>query len=278
MFGGWGQSTAKSDGNVYVLSLPSFRWIRVTHDSDLRQRHQCHLLGGHTMLVVGGVQPGFDDKQPSDSTGCDRLGKFPQGLGLFSLNTHTWTTDYDPMTGSTPYQIHSNISAVIGGNENGGATLQTPVAGFMQKELGSLFGARPEPNNTATAASSTKKSLSGGAIAAIVSGIVATVALAIGAMLLWLFRRSRRQQPRTISAPLPLRPTFYSELNGSTEPKELYGGELEAECATRWAISELIGNGPPEKPLPPRPPEKKTPFQLQEIEIQEISPISSTSG
>ena len=230
------------------------------------------------MLVVGGIQPGFDDMQPSGSTGCDRLGKFAQGLGLFSLNTHTWTTDYDPMSGSTPYLIHSNISEVIGGNENGGATLQTPVAGYMQKELGVLLGARPEPNNTATAASSTKKGLSGGVIAAVVSGIVATVALAIGAMLLWLLRRSRRQQPPTISAPSPLPPTFYAELNGSTTPKELYGGELEARCATRWAVSGLTGTGPPEKPLPPRPPEKKTPLEPQEIEIQEVSPISSTSG
>ena len=227
------------------------------------------------MLVVGGVQPGFDDMQPSDSTGCDQQGKFTQGLGLFSLNTHTWTSDYDPMTGSTSYQIHSNISEVIGGNENGGATLQTPVAGFMQKELGTLLGARPEPNNTGITASSTKKGLSGGAIAAIVSGIVVAVVFAIGAMLLWHLRRTRRQQPPTISAPSHLPHTFYSELNGLITPKELYGGELETKPATRC---ESIGTGPPEKPLPPRPPEKKTPFELQEKEIQEVSPISSTSS
>lgn len=57
VFGGEGVLISDSDGSVYVLSLPSFRWIRLTQDLTPRIKSKCHLLGKHTMLVVGGVVP-----------------------------------------------------------------------------------------------------------------------------------------------------------------------------------------------------------------------------
>lgn len=136
VFGGWGNTAGASDGNVYVLSIPSFRWIRVNEDSNLRVRHHCGLIGNHTMLVVGGIQPNGEDLQPNDTSGCDTSPMFAQGLGMFSLNDHIWTTNYVPSKGSLPYQVHSSISEVIGGNENGSAEVQTPVGGFRQPALG----------------------------------------------------------------------------------------------------------------------------------------------
>ena len=41
----------------------------MTQDEELRQRHTCHLMGAHTMLVVGGIKPGFNDIQPFDAKG-----------------------------------------------------------------------------------------------------------------------------------------------------------------------------------------------------------------
>lgn len=136
VFGGWGNTAGGSDGNVYVLSIPSFRWIRVNEDSNLRVRHHCGLIGNHTMLVVGGVQPNGEDLQPIDASGCDASPMFAQGLGIFSLNDHTWVTNYDPSRGSLPYQVHPSISNIIGGNGNGSASVQTPLGGFGQPILG----------------------------------------------------------------------------------------------------------------------------------------------
>lgn len=141
VFGGWGNSFGGSDGNVYVLSIPSFRWIRVNEDSNRRSRHSCNLVGNHTMLVVGGVQPIGQQVLPLDATGCDTSPMFAQGLGMFSLNNHTWATNYDPSEGTASYQIHPSISDVIGGNENGSAAIQTPAGGFSQLALGTLLGA-----------------------------------------------------------------------------------------------------------------------------------------
>ena len=106
VFGGWGNSFGGSDGSVYVLSIPSFRWVRVNEDSNRRSRHSCNLLGNHTMLVVGGIQPIGEQVLPPDVTGCDKSPMYAQGLGIFSLNNHTWATNYDPSEGAVPYQVH----------------------------------------------------------------------------------------------------------------------------------------------------------------------------
>lgn len=124
VFGGWGNSAGASDGNVYVLSIPSFRWIRVNEDSTLRTRHQCVLVGRNTMLVVSDIRGQGEIMVPFSAAGCDRTKMFTQGLGIFSLNNHTWSLDYDPSEGSAAYEVHPSISDVIGGDQVGGATAQ----------------------------------------------------------------------------------------------------------------------------------------------------------
>lgn len=195
VFGGWGNSFGGSDGNVYVLSIPSFRWIRVNEDSNRRSRHSCNLVGNHTMLVVGGVQPIGQQVLPLDATGCDTSPMFAQGLGMFSLNNHTWATNYDPSEGTASYQIHPSISDVIGGNENGSAAIQTPAGGFSQLALGTLLGARQGPidaiatipKNKSTSSAGTKR-LTSGVVAGIVIATIAGPAI-IGILLFVLLRR-----------------------------------------------------------------------------------------
>ena len=62
------------------------------------------------MLVVGGITPNFNYPQPTcDASRCDTTSMFAQGLGMFSLNNHSWSTSYDPVAAAAPYQIHANI-------------------------------------------------------------------------------------------------------------------------------------------------------------------------
>ncbi|KAL8839080.1 MAG: hypothetical protein Q9170_001862 [Blastenia crenularia] len=206
VFGGSGSDNSKdNDGNVYVLSLPSFMWIRVTQDSDQRFRHRCHLMGKNHFLVVGGLRPG-NTAFHADISGCDSDPKFTQGLGIFSLNDHTWKTDYDPVIGSAPYRIHPAISKVIGGNATGGATKRSPEHEFSSNELRDLFGLGRQESNTAPKNSSIpvnpgkgsqlasdskpSNSLTIQAIAGIVAGVVGACVLIVG--VLWFLRRRRR--------------------------------------------------------------------------------------
>ena len=266
VFGGWGNSFEESDGYVYVLSIPSFRWIRVNQDSNRRVRNHCGLIGNHTMLVVGGIQPNGEDLQPLDATGCDTSAMFTQGLGMFSLNNHAWNTTYDPLAGSATYTVHSSITNVIGGNENGSATLQTPEGGFSQQALGTLLQAHPGSSNAGsppasaphndTSPKSGRAGLSNGTIAGIVlavSSLTSVLTLSIF-LLRRCYRRRHRERPR-ISKPIIL----------DRKSSELHATIVLQELSDRkFAAHEL---GWSDRPLPPAPYNKKTTtFQVQEVE------------
>ncbi len=259
VFGGWGNTAGGSDGNVYVLSIPSFRWIRVNIDSDLRARHHCGLIGNHTMLVVGGIKPNGEILQPNDTSGCDTSPMFAQGLGIFSLNNHTWATNYVPSEGSLNYQVHESITKVIGGDTNGSASVQTPLGGFGQPALGNILGPHPLPNNSNPVSSSSpsprlgKATIGNGTIAGIVLAVAALAM--VSALCFILLRRRYRRNPRPrpkISAPM----AQASELHAVTAPQELNN--------ERVLSRELSGM---EKALPPRPLDEKV-SELHEMEAR----------
>ena len=263
VFGGWGNSFGGSDGNVYVLSIPSFRWIRVNEDSNRRSRHSCNLLGKHTMLVVGGVQPIGEQVMPPDATGCDTSPMFAQGLGMFSLNSHKWATNYDPSEGAAPYKVHSIISNVIGGNENGNATVQIPAGGFSEPALGPLLAAHQDPTDEIKSESSTStKHLTGGVIAGIV--IIAIAGLGIVLTTLFICLRRRRQYAQrhparpSISNPI-LHERKLSELDSPPGPSKMVD--------EKRAVHELWS--PMDKPLPPRPFDEKI-VSLHEMEGEDL--------
>lgn len=247
VFGGWGNSFGESDGNVYVLSIPSFQWIRVNEESNQRSRHHCSLIGNNTMLVVGGITPSYNNPRPYDPSGCDMTSMFAQGLGIFSLNNHSWSTTYDPVGAAAPYQIHPNISAVIGGNATGGASLTTPPGGFSQKTLGVLLTGNPNVETLESSAGSTpratttpprgKKGLSIASIAGIVGSCVFGLLASMALGLLLYFRR--RQDSKRFQA---------AEMSGQIARFELSDGKDK--------VFELCATASGEKSLPATPDEK----------------------
>ena len=269
VFGGWGNSAGASDGYVYVLSLPSFRWIRVNEDSNLRARHQCALIGKNTMLVVGGNHPN-EQLQPVGANGCDITNMFSQGLGIFSLNNHSWSQQYDPSQGSLAYQVHQDISSVIGGNQEGGATLQVPVGGFSQQELGNLLGARVVSNTTSSASpsqqSTTQSSngLSTGAIIGIVVAVAVVVSTFILLLILCLIRRHRRRSSPALPPITTPNPVFRkaSELTEDSVISPI-SPPLPAEISDGGIAAHELGST--EKPLPHIPDHSRS-VSIQEME------------
>ena len=261
VFGGWGNSFGGSDGGVYVLSIPSFRWIRVNQESNQRSRHHCSLIGKNTMLVVGGITPSYNNPRPYDPSGCDTTSMFAQGLGMFSLNSHSWSTKYDPVAGAAPYQIHPNISAVIGGKTSGGASVMAPAGGFSEKALGVLLtgnqnvetmkngtGSAPNITTTPVAPTNNKKVLSGGSIAGIIGSCVFGLLLGLTLCLVFLVRRRHNSEHREAA-----------EMNGQVTRFELSNDKSK--------VFELAVT---EKPLPVTPDE----MDIRELEghewVQEI--------
>ncbi len=255
VFGGWGSPvTQRTDGNVYVLSIPSFTWIRVTLDTDQRSGHNCHLMGNHHMLVVGGCLPTGPNGRPGGVEGCDTGPKFSQGLGIFSLNSHTWTTDYDPGAGANHYQVHASISKVIGGTETGGATKRAPNVGFSSDDLRKLMSSN-QPNSNASVTNTTvseppnaqqkpksSRPLSKGAIAGTVVGV--TISALILGIILYLIchhRQSHRKESSTIDRSIlrPWQPVLFNEIDAAPAGHELRSGTLEDNRAKMWQRQEV---------------------------------------
>ena len=108
-----GNTTVMSGGGVYVLSLPSFQWIRVYQGGSLRIKHKCQLAGKHTMLVVKGTVPRNNREYDPLEADCGAY-PFENGLGIFELHSHTWISNYDAEE-EEDYAIGSDISDVISG-------------------------------------------------------------------------------------------------------------------------------------------------------------------
>ena len=280
IFGGWGDSAEASDGNVYVLSIPSFQWIRVNEDSSLRARPQCVLVGANTMLVVGGIQPNGNDLQPFDASGCVTSQMFSNGLGMFSLNLHTWSSNYEPLEASAFYKVHPAISKVIGGTENGNATVRTPVGGFSQQALGTLLGAQevsnatppktspmttPIPSLTPSPTTATTGSAGGGkkglGRSAIAGTCVAVGFVTILVLLVFYLKWCRGPQRKPALSELPASIGKVPELSAAHNFPELPPPSPAELLEPRTGTHEL---GSTEKPLPSRLGE------LASTEIQEM--------
>ncbi|RPA89969.1 hypothetical protein L873DRAFT_1849039 [Choiromyces venosus 120613-1] len=92
-----GSRVAYSD--TYVLSLPSFEWIKVNSGAETQSHsgHNCHMTTKHKMLVVGGR--GADQEIPTkpswDNSACDKYAL----LNIFDVNTLEWQNSWIRSTG-----------------------------------------------------------------------------------------------------------------------------------------------------------------------------------
>ena len=90
--------------NVYILSLPSFTWIKAYTGSETQGRrgHKCLKAYPDQMLVVGG--------QLATPINC-----FSDGImRVFNLNTLEFQDDYDPTIWSE-YKVPGVVTDIIGG-------------------------------------------------------------------------------------------------------------------------------------------------------------------
>ena len=228
------------------------------------------------MLVVGGIAPLNNYSLPIWTTQvCDNNTMFSQGLAMFSLNDHSWSSNYDPAASAKPYGIHASISKVIGGNATGGSTIRAPISGFNQQALGALL----VPNKTKnTSTNQDKKSakhnpfgmrISVGAAAGIIAAGGTFVILGIaGALYIYTKRRrSRTEEAAELSAQRAQAEFSHkklAEMGADLPPVELAGekhrsgerkgfmGRSELGDVKEW-VFELGTASVKDKSLPPTP-------------------------
>ncbi|KEF57043.1 uncharacterized protein A1O9_07233 [Exophiala aquamarina CBS 119918] len=108
VYGGGNGEIGVPTGDVWVLSVPSFTWIKAESNDRLpgdrpgipRLGHVCTSPYPNQMIVIGGT-----------STGGSPL-KANQSIDVYNLNSLNWTGAYDPDS-HEDYKPHQNILDVI---------------------------------------------------------------------------------------------------------------------------------------------------------------------
>ncbi|KAJ5337987.1 Galactose oxidase/kelch beta-propeller [Penicillium brevicompactum] len=191
IYGGYNglEYNANPSDDVYILSLPSFRWIKAYSGTSTHSRsgHRCLKVYPDQMLVVGG--------QHVDQSKCLEGGVIVD----FNLNTLKFQDKYDP-TSWGEYKVPDLITAKIGGNSDGGATTTAPsswtnssLAGVFDKKYSKTvetywpYSASAVPENDGGGGGFPGWA---GAIIGVVLGLL-IIAFLVG---FWLYRRRRNQR------------------------------------------------------------------------------------
>lgn len=204
---------------MYVLSIPAFSWIKVDQSDQTvpspRAGHSCTMQDGQIILVGGYIGEDID---------CDSPGVY-----VFDATTLKWqdsfkAVDHDSdsnsqsgntvLDGSYGYSVPDAVQKVIGGDNQGSATVSTPAAGeatggpfatgkapvFTVTQAGATATVTNGPHETSTSgddspnngdgdSSSDDDGVNPGLIAAgVIAGTAGALALYLG-FCAWLYRR-----------------------------------------------------------------------------------------
>lgn len=136
-----GRSPSGDFDEVWVLTLPYFRWIKVVKGSFPIFGHNCHLVGSKQMLILGGNRyTQVKDKHP-----C-YLGR--TGVAIFDMTTLQWADRI--AIPDRPYEVPFAIVEWIHGTSKGKANMTKPEGGFVSEGLAKLFGSPSQGGNLTT--------------------------------------------------------------------------------------------------------------------------------
>jgi hypothetical protein len=91
--------------DVYVLSLPSFTWIKIYKGTSPRFAHTCHVVGKRQMITTGG------NINNTLNGVCDW---HTAGVGVMDLTAGVWGSVYNAYADS--YKVTQGVVDVIGGS------------------------------------------------------------------------------------------------------------------------------------------------------------------
>ncbi|KAI9875031.1 MAG: hypothetical protein M1830_009003 [Pleopsidium flavum] len=92
-----GSGSTGSD-QVYILSLPAFRWFQANYSSAYpRAYHTCHAARDSQMIIIGGLNPTqYQDKfQDLWSGNMATADPWTLGIGVFDMKNLAWKDSYD---------------------------------------------------------------------------------------------------------------------------------------------------------------------------------------
>ena len=205
IYGGFGFGVnASGFDDVYILSLPTFTWIKWypgegNYTPNPHGDLTCNVVKNSQMIVMGG--------NFTSSNACDSAAKNGAQHNLrLAQNTTTDRKWAEYFTNFTTYVVPPAVIAVAGGNGDGGATNTRPASGqFVDSRLNTYFkqtarAAVRTPTRYLPAATNNSSGSHKSNIGAIAGGAVAgVIVLALAIFLAWWF--CLRKKPRARSEP-----------------------------------------------------------------------------
>jgi hypothetical protein len=81
--------------DVFVLSMPAFRWFKTNAPTESRRaNHFCQVIGQRQMLVIGGRDPSHDSNTDGSFWPND-ADPWTRGLNIFDMTALKWTNRYN---------------------------------------------------------------------------------------------------------------------------------------------------------------------------------------
>ncbi|KAF2704804.1 hypothetical protein K504DRAFT_389220 [Pleomassaria siparia CBS 279.74] len=278
LYGGLGMDNSSAFDDAYILSLPSFTWIKAfpTDNSTSIYGHgacSANVVNRDQMLIIGGAFPNTDQ--------CDA----PAGMGQHNMNlgyngpAKALWDKYDPKVST--YFVPTPVIAVVGGGPTGGATVSKPAT-WDNNDLGVYFTRTPSFTSvraaTRTIPTGTLKPSSTGNprktnVGAIAGGIVGGLVVLITSLLLILFclhfkkkaRKNAGEKATVLSSPPPVElaataPIHEMSTPGTTKYMSMdqqpdmahysaFSGSASMHSHSRSMSNE---NRPPTSPYPPQ--------------------------
>ena len=199
LYGGAGfAENATGFDDVYILTLPSFTWIKwypaVPGLGNPHNSLTCNVIDNAQMLIIGGTFPATNTCDAPVVWGTHNL-----DLGQNNPEKAKWNL-FNPNL--TTYIVPSEILSVVGGSSTGGATATAPAGGWDDRDLPVYFqqqatyAARTPTRvlpTTQSAPNHSSKSDNGAVIGGAVGGVIAFLLLVAVATFLCIRSRRGRQ-------------------------------------------------------------------------------------
>ena len=123
MYGGNPTAPGEFLDDVWVLSVPAFRWISINDTNNQerisdgsvagRHSHTCTMWRDSQMIVLGGIYA----RPAATAVGSDRhlsvCDTIYSPLRLLDTSTYSWQSEYSPS--GDPYSVPAVVSDIIGG-------------------------------------------------------------------------------------------------------------------------------------------------------------------
>ncbi|KAF2142656.1 uncharacterized protein K452DRAFT_318239 [Aplosporella prunicola CBS 121167] len=206
IYGGQGITNTTGFDDVYILSIPSFIWIKwyptQPGPGNPHGISSCNVINNAQMIIVGGWFAQHDQCDAPNIWGTHNL-----NLGANGPNNNMWDFYYPNIT---QYLVPPEIISKIGGGSTGGATVKSPEDDWGHRDLPVYFGRQaqfsartatreiPEATGTSSSKGDKKNGGSGSHTAAIAGGAAGggVGLILIVALVFYCLWRRRKNNPK----------------------------------------------------------------------------------